>query len=55
MAFCDILNKLNYQKKTYKFVLYMCKFLLNILKIKSEFFMYEIVTFLSGHPVHMKV
>ena len=33
------------------FVVYVCKILLKILNIKSKFFMYESVTFRSGHPV----
>ena len=33
------------------FVVYICKILLIILNIKSKFFMYESVSFRSGHPV----
>ena len=33
------------------FVVYVCKILLKILDLKSKFFMYESVTFRSGHPV----
>ena len=48
---CDNLNKIELSEKSYILVLYVWKFSYRFLNIKSQFYMYESVTLLFGHPV----
>ena len=47
----DNLNKIELSEKSYILVLYVWKFSYQFLNIKSQFYKYESVTLLFGHPV----
>ena len=46
------LNKIELSEKSYILVLYVWKFSYQFLNIKSQFYKYESVTLLFGHPVY---